>query len=50
MEWAGGTDWEAFMDSLSAGGESEADALLQKHGKTFPKGWDWKGEHWHLAR
>lgn len=25
-------------------------STLTKHGKMFPTDWEWKGEHWHIAR
>ncbi|WWC59432.1 uncharacterized protein I303_101988 [Kwoniella dejecticola CBS 10117] len=50
MEWAGGKDWPAYIDSLSFDDEKSASKELQKHGKGWPKGWKWKSEHWELAR
>ncbi|KAK8849385.1 hypothetical protein IAR55_004717 [Kwoniella newhampshirensis] len=50
MEWAGGADWEAYMDSLGAGAEEGAIQTLSKEGKRFPENWEWKGEHWKIAR
>lgn len=50
MEWAGGDSWEQYVDDLESGRESAAIMTLQKSGKMFPKGWEWKGEHWSLAR
>ena len=50
MEWAGGDSWEQYVDDLESGRESAAIMTLQKSGKMFPKGWEWKGEHWALAR
>lgn len=50
MEWAGGLDWEASLDSIAAGAEDGAIAELERQGKMFPKEWDWKGEHWKIAR
>ncbi|WWD20006.1 hypothetical protein CI109_104479 [Kwoniella shandongensis] len=50
MEWAGGADWEAYMDSLGSGAAEGAIHTLTKEGKQFPKSWEWKGEHWKIAR
>ena len=50
MEWAGGSDWEAYIDSLDAEGKDGAIKALAKHGKAFPSSWEWKGEHWHIAK
>lgn len=50
MLWAGGGDWEAYIDSLAGGGEDGVRIALKKAKKMFPKDWQWKGEHWHIAR
>ncbi|WVF69868.1 hypothetical protein IAT40_004649 [Kwoniella sp. CBS 6097] len=51
MEWAGGQDWEAYVDSLAAGdGEEGVLSALGKEGKAYPSSWKWKGEHWKIAR
>ena len=50
MEWAGGDDWLANVDSLAAGAESGAIRELSREGKMYPTGWKWKGEHWQIAR
>lgn len=50
MRWAGGDDWEAYIDSLSAGGEGGVLKALGSQGKMYPKHWKWKGEHWKIAR
>ncbi|WRT64939.1 uncharacterized protein IL334_001879 [Kwoniella shivajii] len=50
MEWAGGEDWEAYIDSLSSGDEDGAIKATAKQGKQWPRDWKWKGEHWEIAR
>ncbi|OCF37468.1 hypothetical protein I317_03855 [Kwoniella heveanensis CBS 569] len=50
MEWVGGQDWEAYVDSLAAGGEEGVLIALEKEGKLYPSSWKWKGEHWKIAR
>ncbi len=50
MEWAGGNDWEGYVDSLAAEGAKGAIQALSKQGKMYPEDWEWKGEHWELAR
>ncbi|WVQ97913.1 hypothetical protein IAU59_005030 [Kwoniella sp. CBS 9459] len=50
MEWAGGQDWEAYVDSLAAGGDEGVLNALGKEGKAYPSSWKWKGEHWKIAR
>ncbi|RXK35168.1 hypothetical protein M231_07580 [Tremella mesenterica] len=50
MEWAGGRDWQDYVDGLEPLGEKTALSALSKNGKMFPKDWEWKGEHWQLAR
>ncbi|WWC67779.1 uncharacterized protein I206_101691 [Kwoniella pini CBS 10737] len=50
MEWAGGKDWQAYIDSLSFDDENSASKELQKHGKGWPKNWKWKSEHWEIAK
>ncbi|WVR04508.1 hypothetical protein IAU60_001512 [Kwoniella sp. DSM 27419] len=50
MEWAGGQDWEAYVDSLAAGGDEGIVQTLVKEGKAYPESWKWKGEHWKIAR
>ncbi|WVW78657.1 hypothetical protein I302_100617 [Kwoniella bestiolae CBS 10118] len=50
MEWAGGEDWQAYVDSLSFDDEKAVRKELKKHGKEFPGGWEWKGQHWEIAR
>ncbi|EIW65804.1 hypothetical protein TREMEDRAFT_35995 [Tremella mesenterica DSM 1558] len=50
MEWAGGRNWQDYVDGLEPLGEKTALSALSKNGKMFPKDWEWKGEHWQLAR
>ncbi|OXG87415.1 phosphoric monoester hydrolase [Cryptococcus neoformans A2-102-5] len=50
MEWAGGVEWEAYMDLLSTKEGEEAIHILGKDKKKYPDGWIWKGEHWNIAR
>ena len=50
MEWAGGEDWERFVDDMDAGGQGALVHVLQAQGKSFPKEWKWKSEHWKIAR
>lgn len=50
MEWAGGSDWEHYVDNLDAGGEHGVVEALRNSGKQYPKDWKWKGEHWKIAR
>ncbi|WWC87114.1 uncharacterized protein L201_002000 [Kwoniella dendrophila CBS 6074] len=51
MEWAGGENWEEFIDNLN---DEDDEGLvleqLKKQNKDWPKGWKWKGEHWKIAR
>lgn len=50
MEWVGGLAWEDSMDSFASTSEDEVIEKLKKQGKMYPKSWDWKGEHWKIAR
>lgn len=50
MEWAGGVEWEAYMDLLSGKEGDEAIQILDKDKKKYPDDWIWKGEHWNIAR
>jgi hypothetical protein len=50
MEWAGGKNWESFVDHLGQGREKETIEWLKREKKMFPKDWEWKGEHWNIAR
>jgi hypothetical protein len=50
MEWAGGDDWEGFVDNLSTAGEESAFRVLKEEQKMYPSEWKWKGEHWRIAR
>ena len=50
MEWAGGQDWEAYMDSLAFGSQEHIVKTLQGEGRAFPKGWKWGEQHWKIAR
>ena len=50
MEWAGGKDWESFVNSLASRDDDAVAKLLTKSGKRFPKDYEWKGQHWHIAR
>lgn len=50
MEWAGGEDWEGFVDGLGENGDEEVLSVLSNAGKMYPKDWEWKGEHWKIAR
>jgi hypothetical protein len=50
MEWAGGEKWAEYIDSLLEGGDGGMFKALGAGGKMFPKGWEWRGEHWQIAR
>jgi hypothetical protein len=50
MEWAGGKDWQDYVDNLDAGGQGGLMHALKGSGKAYPKGWEWGGEHWKIAR
>ena len=50
MEWAGGDDWEAYVDSLAFQKQNQVEKTLSREGREFPKGWAWGGEHWSIAR
>jgi hypothetical protein len=50
MEWAGGSSWESYVDHLAQGRDKEAIEWLEKEKKLYPKDWEWKGEHWKIAR
>lgn len=50
MEWAGGSNWESYVDDLASAGEKGAFKALVKDKKMFPNDWEWKGEHWKIAR
>jgi predicted phosphodiesterase len=50
MEWTGGYSWEEAMDELNNEELSEVEMRVGKMGRKWPKGWEWKGEHWHIAR
>jgi hypothetical protein len=50
MEWAGGVDWESYVDDLAKEDEDGAIKVLSKEKKLYPKDWEWKGEHWKIAR
>lgn len=51
MEWAGGDAWEGLVSELSE--EKNAEVVAErvgKMGKSWPKGLEWKGDHWHIAK
>jgi len=50
MEWAGGNDWAGYVDALAKEGEKGAIVSLDQQGKSYPKDWEWQGEHWEIAR
>ena len=50
MEWAGGENWETFIDNLSGAGDPTALRVLKEERKMYPSDWKWKGEHWQIAR
>jgi hypothetical protein len=50
MEWAGGKDWGAFIESINLGGEESVKEELKKSGKDYPSDWVWEGEHWQIAK
>jgi len=50
MEWAGGDDWESYVDKLADKVEDGVIKVLHKDKKLYPKNWEWKGEHWKIAR
>ncbi|WVQ79512.1 hypothetical protein IAT38_001611 [Cryptococcus sp. DSM 104549] len=50
MEWVGGADWEAVMDEMGEKDEKEVMSVLSKQKKEYPDSWEWKGEHWQIAR
>jgi predicted phosphodiesterase len=50
MEWTGGAKWEGMMDELSELDDGEVEMRVAKMGRKWPKGWEWKGEHWHIAK
>lgn len=50
MHDAGGLGWEDMMDEVAQQDEGEVKEYFRKKGKSWPKGWEWKGEHWKVAR
>jgi len=50
MEWAGGSGWNGLLDELESFNDKAAKERVEQLGKSWPKGWEWKGEHWHIAR
>jgi hypothetical protein len=50
MQWAGGKDWEAWLESSTAGQLGAPLEHFKSNGKSYPDDWEWKGEHWHIAR
>jgi hypothetical protein len=50
MQWAGGEDWESYVDKLADDVEDGVIKSLSKDKRLFPKDWEWKGEHWKIAR
>jgi len=50
MEWAGGGNWEGYVDSLAARGKNGALKSLGSQGKLYSQDWEWQGEHWKIAR
>jgi len=50
MEWVGGAKWESSLDSFASQSDEEVIEDLKKQGKMFPKKWEWKGEHWKIAK
>lgn len=50
MEWTGGDAYESLMSELQGVEEKEAERRVKSMGRSWPKGWEWKGEHWHIAK
>ncbi|ORY33024.1 Metallo-dependent phosphatase-like protein [Naematelia encephala] len=50
MEWAGGENWQTYIDGLSSGPSEGMYRTLGRQGKMYPKGWEWNSEHWKIAR
>ena len=50
MEWAGGKDWENYIDEIAEDDEEDVIKTLRTVRKQFPSHWKWKGEHWKIAR
>jgi hypothetical protein len=50
MEWAGGKDWESYIDEIADDDEEDVIKTLRVTRKQFPRHWKWKGEHWKIAR
>lgn len=50
MEWAGGKDWENYIDEIAEDDEKDVIKTLRTVRKQFPRHWKWKGEHWKIAR
>lgn len=50
MQWAGGDDWESYVDKLADDVEDGVIKSLSKDKRLYPKDWEWKGEHWKIAR
>ncbi|WVN87040.1 uncharacterized protein L203_102216 [Cryptococcus depauperatus CBS 7841] len=50
MQWAGGADWEVWVDSMGEKEEEQVLDVLGKVKKQFPNEWKWKSKHWKVAR
>lgn len=52
MEWAGRRGWEQWVDDLDEGTDDDdaVVSVLKKQERMYPKEWEWKGEHWKIAR
>jgi hypothetical protein len=50
MEWAGGSNWENYVDDLAGAGDDGLFKILRKEKKMYPNDWEWRGEHWKIAR
>ena len=50
MEHAGGMGWREMMDQVGRQSEKVAREYFERKGKGWERGWEWKGEHWEIAR
>ena len=50
MEWAGGSNWEGYIDGFTTDEEDDALQALTAQNKVYPKHWKWKSQHWKIAR
>lgn len=50
MEHAGGPGWRDMMDQVGKEKEKDAREYFERKGKGWPEGWEWRGEHWKIAR